>query len=551
MVTNPLVRQALHEVRKVVNAILRELVYKDGHRLARIHIELAREVRGTFEQRQKLIREMRDRERRREEAAEAIRAAGVKPTRAAIDRYLLWQEQDKQCIYSGRPIGIAQLFGGEVDVDHILPYPRSLDNSLMNRVVCFREENADKSDRTPYEWLAERDPARYEAVLQRADRLPHYQKARRFRQRSVELDDFFARQFVDTTYITTQVHQYVQCLGADVLCPKGQHTADLRWQWGLDSVLRDDGLGLKNREDHRHHAVDAVVIALTNRSRLQQLAALRRRGGTERTGEILNEPWAGFRRSVEDAVNGINVSHRVRRKVAGALHEETIYGPTNTPGEFVYRKPIEALTPSMVEDIRDPIVRSLVQQRLAAFKIAGDASKIPAEVWKEPLYMYAPKSKQLLPIRRVRLIRQEGTIRPIRGGTAYVKPGSIHHVCLFEWTEPNGKVTRDMVSVSMLEAVERVKNKKPIIEKTHPTRTDARFVMSLSGGELVLLTHRDQEALYRFDTAASTSKQMWFRHHTAAGKSSDKRGVVSKKPGTLRARKVTVDPIGRIRWAND
>ena len=323
MVTNPLVRQALHEVKKVVNAILREHVYKAGHRLSRVHIELAREVRGTADQRQKRTREMRDNERRRDKAAEEIRAAGQKATRGMIDKYILWDEQNRECIYSGRPISFSQLLSAEVDVDHVLPWPRSLDNSLMNRVICFRSENADKGNRTPYEWLGETNPQRYEAILQRADKLL-YPKARRFRQKSVELDDFFARQYVDTTYITTQVHQYVQTLGADVLCPKGQHTALLRRHWGLDGVLRNDGLELKNREDHRHHAVDALVIALTNRSRLQQLTQLNKLGGVEATGERLPDPWPGFFQAVEKAINEIHVSHRVRRKVAGAPRRDDL-----------------------------------------------------------------------------------------------------------------------------------------------------------------------------------------------------------------------------------
>jgi CRISPR-associated endonuclease Csn1 len=68
----------------------------------------------------------------------------------------------------------------------------------------------------------------------------------------------------------------------------------------------------------------------------------------------LPEPWPHFREDVKRAVAQIRVSHRVRRRVSGALHEETIYGATSTPGEFVYRKPVEALTLAMIDDIRDP-----------------------------------------------------------------------------------------------------------------------------------------------------------------------------------------------------
>ena len=205
----------------------------------------------------------------------------------------------------------------------------------------------------------------------------------------------------------------------------------------------------------------------------------------------------------------------------------------------------------MIEDIRDPKVRKLIQERLTSFNITHDSTKIPAAVWEQPLFMHSPKAGVKNAIRHVRLIRRERTIRPIRGGTAYVKPGSIHHVCIFEWKEVMGKTTRDAVFVSTMDAMERIKMKKRIIQRVHPTKPDAKFVMSLQRGEMVLLTHEGKEDLYRFETAASTRKQMWFKHHTAGGKSSNKRGVVSKKPGTLVARKVIVDPIGRIRWAND
>ncbi|HZT82352.1 MAG TPA: type II CRISPR RNA-guided endonuclease Cas9, partial [Gemmataceae bacterium] len=277
VITNPLVRQALHEVRKVVNAILREY-----DRPTRIHIELAREVKGTAKDRERRSRDMRERERERDDAAREVRKLGVKVTRDAIDRYLLWREQGGVCVYSGRPISLAQLFDGEVDIDHILPRERSLDNSFLNRVVCFRTENADKKDRTPWEWLAATDPARYQAVLQRTKGLP-YPKAQRFRQQHVALEDFFARQFVDTAYITTQVQEYVRCLDADVLCTKGMHTAELRHHWGLNTVLSLDGPDAKNRDDHRHHAVDAIVVALAGRSRLQKLAALFR---DQRAGHV-------------------------------------------------------------------------------------------------------------------------------------------------------------------------------------------------------------------------------------------------------------------------
>jgi CRISPR-associated endonuclease Csn1 len=314
-------------------------------------------------------------------------------------------------------------------------------------------------------------------------------------------------------------------------------TAEVRRHWGLNDVLRDDGLDLKNREDHRHHAVDAIVVALTNRSRLQQLSAAVQHG-------TLPEPWDGFRSEVANIVNQINISYRSRRGVSGALHEETIYGPTTNPGEFVYRKPLEALTPAMIEDIRDPAIQRLVSKRLAQFGIApGDKKKIPAEAWKETLTMPSGVA-----VKKVRLLRRDQTICLVSDArVAYVKPGNTHHIALFEL--PSGK--RELIAISVLEATQRIKRRLPVVQKTHPTEANAKFIMSLSQNEMVLMDHNGATGLYRFDTAAATSGQMWFRFHTAGGKSSEKLGVVSKKPNTFQGRKVTVDPLGRIRWAND
>jgi CRISPR-associated endonuclease Csn1 len=533
-VTNPIVRQALYEVRKVVNAIVKEYGKPQA-----IHIELAREVKGTYEQRREVAEQMRKREARRDAIAKRLRDEyGEKPTRAKIERYILWEEQGGVCIYSGREISVRQLLAGEADIDHILPYSKSLDDSLLNKVICFRSENDLKGQRTVHEWLAGTNPKKFQEILQRAAKLPieiRNRKRPKFTQKTCELDQFINRQLTDTAYITSAVVDYVKCLGVDVLGSKGQLTAELRHRWGLNDVLRDGGFNLKNRDDHRHHAVDAIVIALTDRSRLQQLA---------KCNGNLPEPWPGFRGSVEEAVNAINVSHRVRRKVAGALHEETLYGPTTDPGLFAYRKPLESLTPAMIEDIRDAAIRNIVVARLAAFGIRpGDRKKIPADVWKEPLKM--PSGVH---VKKVRLVRRDQTIRPLRdGAAAYVKPGSTHHILLFEL--PNGK--RELIAVSMLEAIQRAKRREPLIQRRHPSSSDAKFLMSLSQNEMVLVEHNGQTGLYRFDTAAATSGQMWFRFHTAGGRSVDKLGVISKTPNTLKARKVTIDVLGRIRWAND
>jgi CRISPR-associated endonuclease Csn1 len=562
-ITNPIVRQALHEVRKLVNAIIREWGKPEL-----IHIELARETQGGFEQRKKYTERMRMRERARHDAAEEIREWGIKPTGEAITRYLLWQEQSQMCFYSGKPISHHQLFGGEVDVDHILPYSRSLDDSMQNKVVCFLKENREKGNRTPHEWLAERDPEKYEAIKQRADRLPidaRLSKLRKVAAENVELEDFIARQLTDTAYITRQVHQYVRCLNTDVVCTKGQSTATLRHHWGLDQVLRTDGLNLKNREDHRHHAVDALVVALTDRSMLQTLARMRF------SEKKIVEPWDGFRDEVQAVVDGIHVSHKALRKIHGALHEETIYGPTQKPhrrsdaprphakgwvedeDQCVIRKKLEDLTAAMMDDIRDPRTRELVLERFE--RCGKDLKRFKQSLGAEPLRMISKRGADRSPtaniIKTVRVLRRDQTIQPIRKGTAWVKPGSTHHICLFELPESTPeRPKRVLLAVSMLEAAGRARAGKPIVQKTHPEYPQARFLYSLSWGEMVQGSIRGRADLYCFRTAASTQGQIYLISHVDARQSS-KAVLFACKASTLDAVKIQIDVLGRFREATN
>jgi len=566
---NPVVRNTLFELRRVVNAIIREYGKPD-----RIHIELARSIKMGPNDRSEYNKKIREREDERARAADAIRAEspGQKLSRDLIDKYLLWEQQGGKCVYSGRSMSLTQLLAGEVDVDHILPRWRSLDDSFMNRVVCFRDVNHEKGDRTPYEWLNGR-PEDYEALKQRIRSLP-FRKRARFTQEKIDTDEFAARQLVDTAYITRAAADYLRCLVEKphhVLGGKGTYTAELRHLWGIETILSeltdspawaaqaDLRPGEKNRADHRHHAIDAIVVALTDQSRLQKLSRMYKTG--EAGAEIL--PWDNFRNSVVESVKAINVSHRVQRKVTGALHEETIYGPVREknvrgeivqrPGEFVVRKPLESLTQAMVEDIRadDPTIKNLVLGRLAEFGVTPgkkSAGGIPKEVWAKPLLM-----KSGIPVKKVTLVKRDETIRPIREG-AYVKPGSTHHLCIFEYTE-NGKKKRDAVFVTMLEAVDRIRERKPVISRAHPDRPDARFVMSLSRGELISAVFKGKMRIAQFKTAASTTQQMIFTEHTDARRDSgDSRAQkLSATPDSLdkQARKITIDPLGRVRWAND
>jgi len=569
---NPIVRQALVEVRKVVNGIIREhcadRIETDEPPFDAIHVELGREAKLSFEQRREMRFDNAKRRKARQQAADEIAAHGDKPTRGKINAYLLWQEQGRECVYTGRPISLAQLLSDAVDVDHILPRWRSLDDSMMNKVVVFREANRDKGDHTPREWLDDDDPERYAEVLARAKRLP-YPKYRRFIQKDIVLDDFVKRQLVDTRYISRLVTQYLRCLGADMVMPRGSMTAELRRKWGLNNILSHDGE--KTRADHRHHAVDALTITLTNRKRLHALANAR--------GDDVSPPWDGLRHDAERSILAINVSHRVQRRLAGALHEDTFYGPTQKPDSdlivppgsvghgtsrrhamgwiedpetFVRRKPVvEIKNAKHLAKVRDATIRKVLGEHLRRLGVDPEGKEAyPKDAFKGANSPVMPSG---VPIKRVRMLKEGKTFRHVseRRSTHFVKPGNNHHIW---YREQDGKWNAQVVT--MWDAARRGRSGEPVVDQ-RPETGDGRFVMSLALGELFEIDGDEdgQRLLCVVRKLDQRSKLLYYKPHTdarLAGEiNKDNLYLSPKRMQDLNARKVTVDPIGRIRRAGD
>ena len=565
--TNPIVRQAMVEVRKTVNAVLRELVYPQGHKLERLHVELARDAKKSSAERTEIRINNFKRERTREDAADWIENfnPSIKPTRKTVNRYLLWREQEEFCPYCGGKISPEQLFSGEADVDHILPHWRSLDDSMANKVVAHRRCNQEKGDRTPREWLEDADPERYERALHIANKLPGG-KPRKFTQKDIELKDFVERQLNDTKYISRCVAQYLRCLGAKVACTRGNMTSDLRYWWGLNSILQTDGSDRKNRDDHRHHAVDALVIALIDDKRLFALANAH--------GDNMPPPWKGFRQEAERLIQGIKVSHRVQRCLHGALHEKTFYGATqkrpadaspadkdNRPwakgwmedqNTFVRRKSVESLTKTQdLEKVRDAMVREILREHLRDQGVDPDKrSKLPGDAFKGA---NAPRMPSGVPIRKVRMIEQSLTFRRVseRRAYQYVKPGNNHHIVYRSVAKRNRQSWTAEV-VTMWDAALRARNGLPLVDCSD--HDDEKFVMSLSISELFEIDAPEEGRLLcvvrKID---QRSKRLNYKFHTDARKAgeieADNLVLSVTQAQAQNARKITVDPIGRIRRA--
>jgi CRISPR-associated endonuclease Csn1 len=359
-IANPIVQKALFETRRLVN----ELIGKFG-KPALVRLEMARDMKASKIHRAEMEKRQKSNQKSNDSAADEIRALaktypdlGIRVSRETIVKYKLWQEQGKSCAYSysennnDRKISDRMLFDGTVEVDHIYPLSVSLDDSYMNKVLCFRAENVEKGRKTP--WQAWNGTNKYSAILRRFERtnLPDYPvgKLRRLKDDKFDANaDFVAAQLNDTRYICVAVRNYLATLGyndQELQVTRGQMTGELRRLWGLvdvlprtqnanetvdsetDEVSEKTSEKKKDRGDHRHHAIDAIVTALVDRSIFADL--MRRYRYREERGtwpdQPLECPIPNLRSEVERTVMNNVVSHAANRKVSGGLHNELPYG---------------------------------------------------------------------------------------------------------------------------------------------------------------------------------------------------------------------------------
>ena len=370
-VTNPTVHIGLNQLRRVVNKLV--VAYGEP---SQIVVELARDLKLTKEQKDK----ERDENAKNREANDKRRQELEKNGQADSGenrlRLRLFEEQQRAnggvalCPYSLKPIGIETLFSAEVEIDHILPYSRTLDDTRANRILCYRSANREKRRQSPHEALGKR--ADWNDIVDAAKSLPA-NKRWRFAPEAMERfqrkeRDFLARQINETRHLSRLARLY---LGAatgtvdQVYVTTGQLTAMLRARWGLNSILGDENR--KVRVDHRHHAIDAITIGAIDRSLLQEMARLagqaEEEGRTRITADV-PEPFPGFRDAILAKVRAATVSIKPEHGKGGALHEDTAYGFVRDPaeaaeiGNLVYRKLLVDLKPNEIAAVRDSNLRN-------------------------------------------------------------------------------------------------------------------------------------------------------------------------------------------------
>ncbi|MEQ1532185.1 MAG: type II CRISPR RNA-guided endonuclease Cas9 [Sideroxydans sp.] len=336
-IANPTVHIGLNQVRLVVNA----LINRYGHPSEAI-VELARDLKQNKDQRDEENKRQTANQNRnkrlRTAIAEVLRISEERVRRDDIEKMILWEElsfdpADRHCPYSGAQISAAMLLSDEVEIEHILPFSQTLDDSLNNKTVALRQANRVKGNRTPWDAFGAQSTAGfdYAAILARAEQMP---KAKRYRfaedglQRWLKDDaGFLPRALNDTRHMSKVAREYMSLICPNTRVIPGRMTAMLRGKFGLNDVL---GLnGEKNRNDHRHHAVDACVIAVTDQGLLQRFAkasASAREQQLNRLVENMPLPWESYREHVERAIDAIWVSHKPDHSHEGAMHNDTAYG---------------------------------------------------------------------------------------------------------------------------------------------------------------------------------------------------------------------------------
>lgn len=532
---NPSVDKALFQVRRIVNAIIRKYGMPQM-----IRLEMARDMKRNKEERDEVRKAQNAREAIRETHKAEIqqmlgRGTGYVPSRDEYLKYDFWLECHKTCPYTLRPISRDQLYAPEVQIEHIIPWSRCLDDTPGNKTLSYWHDNLCKGSKTPREAYAESRPEHYEQMLQHVRHCSAQAlvegsrmspgKARRFEWTEVadEIGDEMGNaKLSDTRYICTAVKSFLEQLNPNpgdearrggnvfVQVAKGDTTAILRRLWGvvdteetalnariIPPLYEGEPVKGKNRADHRHHALDAIIIGLTSVRLMQLMSRLSSWHGREalyNPGKALKflPPWQGFRDEVRQTLGNIIASHDPTRKVSGALHKETAYGLVDPVKKiFVSRCPIGELKPDDLDKVRDQRgLGELLRARLSEY--GGDAKK----AFAIPLF----HKDNITPIRTVRLLVTLGNSMGIRRKDAaghatgdpfkYHPLGSNHHVEFFADTETgkwDGKI------VSTFEAARRASMKQPIVRKDHGRGKE--FIMALHVNDMLEITQGDNSLI--------------------------------------------------------
>lgn len=533
-ITSPVVRRAVAQTVKVLNAIIRER----GCSPTFINLELAREMAQDFTERNQAKKSMDDNRARNERLMERIRTEYGKehPTGQDLVKLKLWEEQHGECAYSQKHISIEHLFEPDyAEVDHIIPYSISFDDGYKNKILVLAEENRNKGNRLPLQYLQGKRREDFIVWVENTIRsTPKKQRLLKEKLTSEDEKQFKERNLQDTKAMARFLLNYIgdHLAFADFAAGRKKHitavngavTSYMRKRWGISKIRENGDL---------HHAVDALVIACTTDGMIQQVsryAALREceyvqtEGGSlavsVHTGEVLKSfpyPWPEFRQELEARlgddprravisqrfpvylnndipVRKLFVSRMPRRKVTGAAHKETIKSPKALQdGVVVTKRPLTSLKLDKNGEIANyymPQSDRLLYEALKAqlMKYGGDGAKAFTQPFHKPKSDGTPGPI----VNKVKLCEPTTLHVPVLKGTGVADNDSMVRIDVF-YVEGEGYY---FVPIYIADTLKKELPSKACVAfkpyEDWKAMSDENFIFSLYPNDLMRVTHKNK-----------------------------------------------------------
>ena len=508
---NPMAMHSLFRLRHVVNTLLREGKIDED---TTIRIEFAREL-NDFNKRSAIRRWQNGLEKSKKEAIVRIKehfGNDYNPTATDLLKYKLWDEQGHICIYTGKKIGLGELFNpNEFDIEHTIPRSVGGDSTDMNLTVCDSRYNREvkkthiPSELSNHESILERiddwriraekldkdirrlntrgisDKETKDSIIQKKyclilERDYWKGKYNRFIMKEVP-EGFSRRQGVDISVISKYARLYLKSLFRNVHIVKGIVTSDFRKIWGLQEEYEK-----KERINHCHHAIDAITISCIGKAEYDKLAQYYHdeelyNWSMDSRRAVFQKPWNTFTEDLKHLEDTLLVSHytsdninkKTCRKIRKngkitdgymrgdtarvSLHQDTYYGAIERNGEvrYVVRKPVGDVDP---KNIVDDVVRDKVMSAVSEY---GSLKKaVEAGIWmnKEKgvkinkVRVYANQIKRPLEIRKQRDVSVKEYKKYF-----HVSNDSNYIMGIYVGADKKGKEKRTFELVNSLDAV--------------------------------------------------------------------------------------------------
>lgn len=576
-INNPTVHVGLNQLRKVVN----EIISRYG-KPQQVVVELARELKLGVEGVRKLEKRQKENQKDNEKIAEELERAGQPNTYQNRMMYKIWERlaenpSQRCCPFSGRPISVSDLFSGAFEIEHLIPFSRSFDDSINNKVISSRDANRFKAERTPYEAFGN-SPGNYkwEEIVARSENLPREMQWRfsaDAMEKFAEEDGCLARMLTDTQYFARCALQYLEAICENQSKDRkmawgipGQLTAMLRDKWGLNSLINPTDR--KDRSDHRHHAVDAFVVACTSRSLLKKMADAARlyektdegeykqiREKREKLIENMPLPFENFdREKLQQWVNGLVIAFKPDHGVQGQLHRDTCYGyiekgSNKGSSVFAVRKDLRAVVEGSAKDgnkkineIADIAIRSKLLDLLQNIEDKKQRQQLTEEFMAET------------GIRRVRchIEKSDSVMIPVKDNGSqiykYYESGNNSRADIYCATKGKdaGKWKCEIISTYSA-------NQKDFVPEWRRRDPHAKLIMKLHINDMVAYDELNKETGQTERVIARVKKMtsglVYFRSHLIAKEEADK---LSKKFSASQMqeknlRKVYVDAMGKVK----